>query len=270
MKRFMWAFILSLLVMCTFTTAFATDGGMSLDDLISGETTSQADSNDGQKDNSNGTGDSSFINGLNEAADLTEPVEGVDGVTSVIRSIAAWVVQVLCYGITVLLVVRVLLDLAYIGLPFCRGFLGNGFQGNAQAGAGGVPNSAFGNTGMGPGIGMGPGMGMGGYRSPYMNNAGMGMSMSNANANQSGSVLGRIQWVSNAALNAVAGESTVGPNGKSVSPFKLYCKDMIVIMVLMPILITLAVTGVLTNLGFLIADLIVSGISSLDISSFGG
>ena len=72
-----------------------------------------------------------------------------------------------------------------------------------------------------------------------------------------------MQWVSNAALNAVAGENIVGPDGKAVSPFKLYIKDMIVVLILVPILITLAVTGALTSLGFVIAQVVVDGIAKI-------
>lgn len=69
-------------------------------------------------------------------------------------------------------------------------------------------------------------------------------------------MLGRIQWVSNAALTAVASEKVMGPTGKPESPFKIYAKDMTVTLIAVPILITLSVTGVLTQFGFLIGDML--------------
>ena len=136
--------------------------------------------------------------------------------------------------------------------------MGNGYLGNPQAGAGGIPNS-MGMAGGGMGMqsagmnrmgGMG-GMGMQGNMSPM------------TSPEQQPNASGRIQLVSNAALNAVAGENTVGADGKAVSPFKLYIKDMIVVLIIVPILITLVVTGALTNLGFTLAQLIVEGISKI-------
>lgn len=189
-----------------------------------------------------------FMAGLSEAADLSLQVDGVAETTAGIKLFASFVVQVLSYGVVALLSARVILDLAYIGLPFARGILSNGHAGNAQAGAGGLPNQS-----MGMGMGMrSPGMGMG-----------MGMGMPQSNMGQGGMPSGGIQWVSNAALNAVAGETTVGPDGKAVSPFKLYTKDMVVLLVIVPILLTLTVTGTLTDLGFLIANLLIDTIRGI-------
>ena len=213
-----------------------------------------------------------FIDGLNKAADVSAEVEGVANVTAGAKTAVAFVVQIIAYLITILLALRVVLDLMYIALPFTRTFLGNGYMGNAQAGAGGMPNSmsmgGWGGMGMGGmgGIGgryggrygMGGMSGMGGMGMAGGMNAGVGMG-----AGQQPNVIGRIQWVSNAALNAVAGENIVGPDGKAVSPFKLYIKDMIVVLILVPILITLAVTGALTSLGFVIAQVVVDGIAKI-------
>jgi keratin, type II cytoskeletal I (fragment) len=117
------------------------------------------------------------------------------------------------------------------------------------------------NSGMG-GMGMGIGMGMhGGYGMNRMGIGGMGM--------QGGSVpganpaMGRVQCVSTAALNAAAAEQIVGPDGKAISPLKMYAKDMIVVLVITPVLLTLAITGVLTDLGFLIGKLIADTVSGI-------
>lgn len=261
MKRFITLIMAIILTLsCMTVVAF---GDNSLDDVLNKveqteqqvETKTDTTAITENKKPSNGVYDKNkrFINGLNKAADVSAEVEGVSSVTSGAKTAVAFVVQILAYCVTILLALRVVLDLAFITIPFTRTFLGNGYMGNSQAGAGGIPNS-MGMGGMGMGRryggmgGMGPGM-AGGM------NGGMGMG-----AGQQPNVTGRIQWVSNAALNAVAGENVVGPDGKAVSPFKLYVKDMVVVLIIVPILITLAVTGALTSLGFVIAQLIVDGL----------
>ena len=163
-----------------------------------------------------------------------------------------------------LLAVRVVLDLAYIGLPFTRSFLGNGYSGAA---------AAQGQPGMGgPGMGMGgPGMGMGGYGMNRMGMGGMGgygmnrMGMggygAGGNPNQTGQMMGKIQWVSNAALIAAEQEGQMTPDGKHTGPLKSYMKNMIVVLVLVPVLLVLAATGALTQLGLTIGEILVDTIA---------
>lgn len=226
------------------------------------------------KTNSGYVSGEDFISSLQGSTDLTQHQEVVENAKPVMNKVASIIVQLLSYLITIGLTVRVVLDLTYIVLPFTRSFLSNGYMGNAQAGAGGMPNQAMG--GMGGMGGMSGGMGMGGYGM----RGGMGMGMNRMGGmsggmggmqqgmqggmnNQNMSRMGETQWVSNAALNAVAAESQPGPDGKAVSPFKLYIKDMTVIMVLTPILLALALTGTLTDLGFLLGDVICAGINSI-------
>ena len=92
-------------------------------------------------------------------------------------------------------------------------------------------------------MGMG-GMGMGGMR-------GQGMTPA-----------GHIQLVSEAALNAAA-PGNIGADGRPVSALKVYAKDMMTTLVLTPILLVLAITGVISKLGFLIGFLIAKAASSL-------
>lgn len=286
-RTFSLMLAMMLLICCTCIYAFSSGDTTSLEDLASGA----ANSSEQQVQEGTGVGSSSqdaksreertqnFIAGLNKAGDLASAdIQGTEAATEWIRVIAAWIVQVLSYAITAFLAVRIVLDLAYIALPFTRGILANGYAGNAQAGAGGMPNSMMGGgmaqPGMG-GMGMGggmPGMGMGmGMRGGYGMNRGMGMGMgmgagmngATPGMNQQGTMLGRIQWVSNAALNAVAGESTVGPDGKANSPFKTYIHDMVIVLVLVPVLLILAATGALTSLGFMLGNLLCDAIASI-------
>lgn len=136
-----------LIACCSMGTALAAESGTSLDDIVNAqeqpvEGQTQPAENNGststQNQESATTGglsqeqqdkNNEFIAGLQEATDLTDPVEGVNAVTPWIKQAAGFVVQVVFYAVTVLLAVRVVLDLAYIGLPFTRSFLGNGYSG---------------------------------------------------------------------------------------------------------------------------------------------
>lgn len=216
-----------------------------------------------------------FVDGLTQAADLTPEIEGTASVTQGAKLVAGFIVQVLAIFITVFLAVRVMLDLCYIALPFTRTFLANGYAGNPQQ-SGNMQSAGgpMGGPGMGPmggpGMGMGYGRGYGGYNHGMGMGMGMGMGpmgmnggMGQAAGNQRNSMLGQIQFVSNAALNAVASESAVGPDGKSVGAFRIYIKDMAIVLIVTPVLIVLAVTGQLTNLGFAVAGVVVDGINKL-------
>jgi hypothetical protein len=206
-----------------------------------------------------------YINSLREATTLDGESEAATKVNQGIKKVASFIIQVLSYVIVLFLVVRVVVDLCYILIPFTRSFLGNGFQGTAPSG-GQQPGMNGGGIGGIGGIGA-----MNGYSSGYGMNrysggiGGYGSSMNSMNVGQQGAQqpAGRTQWVSNAALNAVAAQSVVGPDGKPASPLKIYAKDMIVVLVVTPILLTLAITGVLTDLGFLLGQLLANAISGI-------
>lgn len=211
-----------------------------------------------------------LISSVQDATDLSEVSPGAQKINKGINKVASFIVQVIAYLITAGLVVRIVIDLCYIGLPFTRSFLANGYQGNSQAGAGGMPNQGM-MGGMNGGMGMGGmnggmGMGMGGYgmRGGYGMNRMGGMGMGGMQGQMGAQpAMGRIQWVSNAALNAAAAESVVGPDGKAVSPFKAYMKDMTVVLVITPVLLVLAISGALTDLGFLLGDLLANAIEGI-------
>ena len=215
-----------------------------------------------------------YLESIKQATDLSGPSAGAERVNNGITKVASFIVQILAYFITAFLVVRVVLDLTYICIPFTRSFLANGYGGNAQAGGGGMgmqqPGMGMGGMGMNSGMGMGGmgmGMGMGGMRGGYgmnrMGMGGMGMGGMQGSAPGANPAMGRVQWISTAALNAVAAESVVGQDGKPVSPLGSYAKDMVVVLVITPILLTLAITGVLTDLGFLLGQLITNAVAGI-------
>lgn len=279
--------VLGICCMLTFSCSISNVFATSLDEAIQNQQEQNVESNDNNV-NSNDTSTSqpsnsdlyeknkNFIDGMNEAAtSVTADTKGAQRVNAGLQKIASLVVQVMSYFITVGMAVRVVLDLAYIAIPFSRKWLAHGYQGNAQAGGGmqqpGMQNG-MGGMGMGGMSSMG-GMGMGGYGRGGMGMGGMGMGgmngmgmggMQNGMQAQQGQMQNiRIQFVSNAALNAVAAESTVGPDGLAVNPYKLYIKDMLVVLIITPILIILAATGVLTQLGLVLGQAIARGIQGI-------
>lgn len=286
MKKVLLTVLTSVMLL---TLPVATVHASSLDDVVNGTTQESNETAAGQSNESNSSVSSSqssssytsadeYIENTKNAADLTSvDTKGADKVNEGIRTVAAFIVRILSYFLTAFLVVRVILDLVYIALPFTRSILSNGYAGNPAAGGSGMGMQQPGMGGMGSpmgGMGMGMGgMGMGGMgmRGGYgMNRMGMGgmggMGMNGMGAQgQMGAspAMGRVQWISSAALNAVAAEQMPGPDGKPQSALKAYAKDMMVVLIITPVLLTLAITGVLTNLGFLIGDIIAKGITSI-------
>lgn len=289
MKKVLLTVLTSVMLL---TLPVATVHASSLDDVVKGTTQESNGTAAGQSNESNSSVSSSsskssssytsadeYIENTKNAADLTSvDTKGADKVNDGIRTVAAFIVRILSYFLTAFLVVRVILDLVYIALPFTRSVLSNGYAGNPAAGGSGMGMQQPGMGGMGSpmgGMGMGMGgMGMGGMgmgmRGGYgMNRMGMGMGGMGMNGmgaqGQMGAspAMGRVQWISSAALNAVAAEQMPGPDGKPQSALKAYAKDMMVVLIITPVLLTLAITGVLTNLGFLIGDIIAKGITSI-------
>ena len=287
MKRIVVIITVCMLALGTPVTAFAS----SLDEVVAGSETTKQQTTENKQTTENasqpvkqtqptqstqpqqqtqptqqtGYSTEQYLEDIKNANDLSAPSPGATKVNQGITKVASFIVQILSYFITAFLVVRVLVDLCYICVPFTRSFLANGYGGNPQTGGGmGPQQSGMGmgmNSGMG-GMGMGIGMGMhGGYG---MNRMGMGgMGIQGGNAPGANPAMGRVQWVSTAALNAAAAEQIVGPDGKAISPLKMYAKDMIVVLVITPVLLTLAITGVLTDLGFLIGKLIADTVSGI-------
>ena len=260
-----------------FSVFTFTVSAQSLDDVIGDNNSTQVTQQNQGTGNSGGpvaqfpgmdgeVGNKGQVDEMKKATELDEPSSGASAVNQGVKKVASFIIQVLAYAVTILLVLRVLLDIFYITIPFTRNFLANGHQGNGQAAAG-----APGMAGMQGGMGMGGmnggmgGMGMGGMGM----RGGMGMGMGGMNGMQAGmnqggtGMLRSIQWVSTAALNAVAAETVIGPDGKAVGPLKVYAKDMIVVLVLTPIFLVLAISGALTNLGFMLGELIARAISAI-------
>lgn len=278
--------VLSILlaVLLLVTVAFATGSGKSLDDVLNEEASSS--SSEAQNENSNNTSSDdkkdetkkSIFDGLGGAADMSEPAEGVAEATSALQKIVTVVVQFLMYAITLLLTLRVVLDIGYIVLPFVRGFLDGGASANGGAMAAGAqgmngmsPMGGMGMGGMGAMGGMGYGNRMGGYGA---NRMGMGMGMSPMGGMGAMGAMGGMgaqgaqpmglgrQIVSDAAIQAVTAHA-VDQNGKPKSPLMMYATDMTVTLIVVPILLVLAITGILTDVGLAVGQLISQGLSNM-------
>ena len=154
-----------MLLTLPVTTAHAS----SLDDVVNSTTQESNEATVGQNNEpSSNTSTSSsqssssytsadeYIENTKNAADLTTvDTAGADKVNDGIRTVAAFIVRILSYFLTAFLVVRVILDLVYIALPFTRSILSNGYAGNPAAGGSGMGMQQPGMGGMGMGAGMG-------------------------------------------------------------------------------------------------------------------
>ena len=202
----------------------------------------------------------SVIQGLDEAAVLSPEVEGTQKIIAPLRYGVAFVVQVLSFIIITGMALSVVLDLTYLAVTPLRSVLSNGQTGSTlpagqQAQPGGFQPAWFPSTfnfKQGPVNGFGPPQtqgGLSGAMNPGQPNPGPG---------------GRIQLVSKAALDAAANEGTIDPNtSKTRGLISLYMKGMGLKLILIPVLLILVVTGSLTNLGFVVADVLVAVIRLL-------
>jgi len=257
--------LLMLMVLCLVgmfaTQSIMTDAyGSSIDDIIKGQeqTVTQAPAQDTQSQPATtGKSNNDFIDSLANSMDYSQPESAeVKAFGEKVQKITSIIVQALVYLITAAMVISKVIDLFYIAIPLTRTFLANGYMGNGAAGGTAMnPGGTMGGMpGMGGGFGGGFGGGMGGRYGGMNGGFGMGGSMMDSNsamaANTNQPNKGRIQIVSNAALNAVAQESVIGPDGKAHSAFKTYFKDMTISLIATPMMLVLCITGVISKLGF--------------------
>lgn len=171
---------------------------------------------------------------------------------------AGFLINILLAVLTIGLVFRIIFDLLYICLPFARSFLSNGYVSSIKSNN----NSNMGLSGM-PFL-LGRNMMNQGNNCPANNNNMINNEFNEMARQNALRVHGKkIQWISNKALDSVVLESM--ENDENSTALRIYMKNMIVVLVLTPILIALAVTGVLTKAGFALGSIIVSLING-----FGG
>lgn len=250
MKAFKTAILVAGLSVAMCFPAFATNSGngpVSLEQLQEqAEHNEQAQETQAQT-NGTGQGSNNSSSGIvlddgasaisNIAAsgrmDTDDPTAARVG--GVMNNWAAKAMQICGYLISIGLGLVIAIDLLFIAIPPLRGVLSNGYTGsvNTQAGDRNRYNDFSGN-------------------SNYTAN-----NMMTSNQVNNSPTSGRLQLVSNAALNAVTAAST-GQN-----PFKTYLKEQLLTVVMAPAIYVLAATGILSRLGFFIGTTLGNWIGGL-------
>jgi len=262
MKSRVLALLGVLLLVSVFNVAVNTGVALAAVDVDSLLTTTPTPSTQEESGSSSTTKEEvkgqSMIDTITDNLNYTTPEdETVKKFGQMVQKVTSWVVQGLTYVFTGLLVINKLVDLFYVAIPFTRTILANGYMGNANvAGTPQQTMGAYGGYNRGGLFG-----GFGGSRYGGMGGMGMGGSMMNGAmdaqiASQNQPARSRLQIVSNAALNAVATESVLGPDGQGQSAFKTYTKDMLISLIIAPILVVLSATGAVAKIGFGIGKLI--------------
>lgn len=214
--------------------------------------------------------DDGFIDSLSGAAYLGEEQEQAKEIGNALNKVGSLIFQVAGYVVSIGLGLLIAVDMIYVAIPWSRALLANGYVGNAQAGntqaqnggdagfgGGGFGGGGFGGGGFGGrGFGGGGFGGNGGFGGGMGGMGGMG-GQQGGMANQNQPANGRMQLVSNAALNAVATE-TAGQ-----TPFKVYIKQTAILCIMAPLILVLASTGVLSGLGFAAGQALSEALSAI-------
>lgn len=165
---------------------------------------------------------------IGESINLTADTGAISYANRTLGGVFAKIVQLISWFIIVLIPLTTVLDLLYLTAPeLLGGFLSGGKTASAQGNGGGMGGFG-GNSGMG---------GFGG-------NSGMGGS-SMGNGQQGGHC-----WVSNDALEAL---------GVGRGKYGYYLKAKVKELIIVPILLTLNLTGIMPKIGFALGSVLVSG-----------
>lgn len=244
------------------TTVLATDTAPPLNDLLGNQTTQTqqiVNSSNVSQSESTGKRQNSKDNGygaLADAASIDLNNPQLDNAKSGMQKIASIIITFLSYLIVLGMTVVTLCDLTYIALPPIRKVLNPEYNpnGGPTAGIGTGPMNNMVGSGMGMHMGMGMNMGM---------SLGSPISSMGPQQTQPQGIM-RHQFISNAAINAVNMASVVDPlTGKTHNPFKVYSKDMMLLLIFTPILIVLATNGILVDVGFALGSLIGTVLQSI-------
>lgn len=250
--------LLSMLMALLIIFPSASYAAGSLDDVISESGASSSNVTSGSSSSSSSSGYGGFIDDLNDVAHIEEHAQDISEGTSTAQAVITKAIQWISYLTVALLTLSIAADIAYLAVPFTivRNFLSGGHQGVAPQGG---QQGAMGN--MNGGIGGYNAGGIGGYNRGGYGIGGMNqMGQQGAQPQQGGGHC----WVHQAALNAVAAAGTPNPaTGKPQNSFILYAKDMVVMLVLVPVLIVLLISGTLTDVGFFLGGKIVSALSGM-------
>lgn len=181
----------------------------------------------------------SYINGLQQI-DLTQTPDSqaaqiVNGVNSMIYKTQSFIVQIIAYALTIMLTLRTLFDLTYIAIPFSRNPIDR------------ISGTMGGNMGQNMGNMMSQGQSFGGQSGQFNQPpAASGASASGAT---------RVQLISDEARAAI----------QSPRVFRTYAKSMAVTLIATTVMLVLALTGALTDLGFIIGKALAAALGKVKI-----
>lgn len=211
--------------------AYANSGAISFEDLQQAqETQIEVEESQGSIQYSS----DSAIDSIAEAAKLDSNSESVNKIGRVMNTWAAKVMQFIGYIISIGLGLVTAIDVCYMAIPPLQGILANGHKGKAS------------DENNGP-LMLGP-QAVGGPRGQLGPNTQMN------NQQQEN----RTRFVSQEALDAVE----EGKNGANL--FKVYLKKRWMTCVMAPVIFVLAATGVLSQFGFMLGEVVsqwIGGIS---------
>ena len=180
----------------------------------------------------------SYINGLQQI-DLTQTPDSqaaqiVNGVNSMIYKTQSFIVQIIAYALTIMLTLRTLFDLTYIAIPFSRSLIDR------------ISGTMGGN--MGQNMGNMGGQSFGGQSGQFNQPPASGASGATSGAT-------RVQLISDEARAAI----------QSPKVFRTYAKSMVVTLIATTVMLVLALTGALTDLGFIIGKALTAALGKVKI-----
>ena len=181
----------------------------------------------------------SYINGLQQI-DLTQTPDSqaaqiVNGVNKAIYKTQSFIVQIIAYALTIMLTLRTLFDLTYIAIPFSRSLIDR------------ISGQPGGN--MGQNMGNMGGQSFGGQSGQFNQPP----AASGATGSTSGAT--RVQLISDEARAAI----------QSPRVFRTYAKSMAVTLIATTVMLVLALTGALTDLGFIIGKALTAALGKVKI-----
>ena len=249
MNKKISVFLMSMLIVLSLAMpAFATEAP-NIDEIVAvEEVVRDADNSASAQavESSREYTDRSFVDSLGKAMDLSTETKISSDFSKTANYYGSIIFQYLAIIVSVGTLLMIGIDMVFIMLPFSRSFLANGYEGRAVAGS----NSQ---SGLGLASGMNEMHDMN-SRNPL---AGRGMMNYGNQLNQTPSS-GRVQYVSNAALNALAAEK-----GNNKLALLEYIQNMSITIILSGVILVLAGTGILGSLGLAIGSKLTSLLKSL-------
>lgn len=237
MKNFYRA-IVTLMIMFTLCfSAYAADGGLSLEDLqLQSQQVEETQAETRESNEAVNEIAGSYIDILqNQRFDGND--KKIAAVGSIMATWSSKIMQFLGYVISIGLALMTVIDLVYIAITPFRGLLNPNYT---------SPSPDVGQSG-----GMnGGGYGMGDMPTPFNRNNGMGKQPA-PNTNRGGRCL-----VSEAAIKSVN-------MAAQANPYKLYFKEQVVACIAAPLIFVLAATGALARIGFMVGNIVSIWLRSL-------